>query len=160
MAPVGPAPEPEQRGLCPGLVVHPTPGDHEYGDANENDRGTNLSMPRILQYFDGLGDLPAGVTEPSNDFYSFDIPVNGGTWHIISLDSECAALPARGRSDALRTQAGCAVGSPEETWLHNDLAAHQGECTLIHWHEPEFPRVSVGTPPTTRRSGTTPTNST
>jgi len=131
---------PSSGDYVPGLVVHPTPGDHEYGDANENDRGTNLSdASNYYSYFDGLGDLPAGVTEPSNDFYSFDIPVNGGTWHIISLDSECAALPGPGGGvTPSGTQAGCAVGSPEETWLHNDLAAHQGECTLIHWHEPEF----------------------
>jgi hypothetical protein len=76
------------------------------------------------------------VTGPSSDFYSFDIPVSGGTWHIISLDSECAALPATPGSAPSQSAAGCASGSPEETFLRNDLAAHQGDCTLIHWHEP------------------------
>ena len=123
----------------PGLIVRPTPGDHEYGDASENDSGFGLSnASNYYTYFGGLGDLPAGVTGPSNDFYSFDIPVNGGTWHVISLDSECAALPATTGGGSSGSASGCASGSPEETFLHNDLAAHQGECTLIHFHEPEF----------------------
>ena len=62
--------------------------------------------------------------------------MNGGTWHIISLDSECAALPATQGGAPSQGAAGCASGSPEETFLRNDLGTHQGECTLIHWHEP------------------------
>ncbi|HEY5025509.1 MAG TPA: IPT/TIG domain-containing protein [Acidimicrobiales bacterium] len=126
--------------FVPGLIVRPTPGDHEYGDANEDDRGMSLSdASHYYTYFGGLGDLPAGVTGASNDFYSFDVPVNGGTWHIISLDSECAALPSASSGGLPSGGAsGCAQGSPEETFLQSDLAAHQGECTLIHWHEPEF----------------------
>jgi hypothetical protein len=125
----------------PGLVVRPTPGDHEYGDANENDRGSGLSTAST--YYanfgpSGLNDLPAGVNGPSSDFYSFDIPVNGGTWNIVSLDSECAALPATLGGGPSGNATGCASGSPEETFLRNDLAAHQGECTLIHWHEPAW----------------------
>ncbi len=137
---------PSSGNYVPGLVVRPTPGDHEYGDANENDMGLGLSnASNYYSYFGGLGDLPAGVNGPSNDFYSFDIPVNGGTWHIISLDSECAALPASMGPGPSGSAAGCAQGSPEETFLHNDLAAHQGECTLIHWHEPEWSEGANGT---------------
>ena len=121
-----------------GLVVRPTPGDNEYGDANENDRGSVSTASNYYANFgsSGLNDLPAGVTNPSSDFYSFDIPVNGGTWHIISLDSECAALPATQGGAPSQSAAGCATGSPEETFLRNDLSTHQGDCTLIHWHEP------------------------
>ncbi len=130
---------PSSGDYVPGLIVRPTPGDHEYGDANENDSGLGLSnASNYYSYFGGLGDLPAGVTGPSTDFYSFEIPVNGGTWHVISLDSECAALPATMGGGPSGSSAGCGSGSPEETFLHNDLAAHQGECTLIHFHEPEF----------------------
>jgi IPT/TIG domain/Fibronectin type III domain/Calcineurin-like phosphoesterase len=121
----------------PGLVVRPTPGDHEYGDYNENNSGLNLSTAsNYYSYFGGLGDLPAGVTQASNDFYSFNIPVGSTTWHIISLDSECAALPGPGGTTPSGSAAGCAAGSPEETFLQNDLAANQGACTIIHWHAP------------------------
>src|ERR1700688_3961060 len=130
--------------FVPGLVVRPTPGDHEYGDALENDRGSSLS--NASNYYanfgpSGLNDLPAGVTGPSNDFYSFDIPVTGGTWHVVTLDSECAALPATVGGAPSQTAAGCASGSPEEPFLRNDLAAHQGDCILIHWHEPAWSQV-------------------
>src|ERR1700688_4204688 len=130
--------------FVPGLVVRPTPGDHEYGDALENDRGSSLS--NASNYYanfgpSGLNDLPAGVTGPSNDFYSFDIPVTGGTWHVVTHDSECAALPATVGGAPSQTAAGCASGSPEETFLRNDLAAHQGDCILIHWHEPAWSQV-------------------
>jgi IPT/TIG domain/Calcineurin-like phosphoesterase len=123
----------------PGLIVRPTTGGHEYGDFNENDRGLKLSTgSNYYSYFGptGLNDLPAGVTQPSNDFYSFNIPVGTTTWHIISLDSECAALPGPGGTTPSGSATGCAAGSPEETFLQNDLAANQGACTIIHWHEP------------------------
>jgi hypothetical protein len=121
-----------------GLVVRPTPGDNEYGDVNENDRGSLSTASNFYSNFgpSGLNDLPAGVSNSSSDFYSFDIPVNGGTWHVISLDSACAALPATQGGAPSQGAAGCAAGSPEETFLRNDLSTHQGDCTLIHWHEP------------------------
>ncbi len=127
----------------PGLVVRPTPGDHEYGDANENDRGAVGNASNYYTNFgpSGLNDLPVGVTGPSSDFYSFDIPLAGGTWHVISLDSECAALPATQGGAPSQSAAGCASGSPEETFLRNDLVAHQGDCILIHFHEPLYSDV-------------------
>jgi len=30
------------------------------------------------------------------------------------------------------------AGSPQETWLRADLAAHASLCTLAYWHEPRF----------------------
>ncbi len=136
---------PSSGNYVPGLVVRPTPGDHEYGDANENDMGLGLSdASNYYSYFGGLGDLPAGVSGPSTDFYSFDVPVNGGTWHIVSLDSECAALPATSGGGPSGSAAGCAPGSPQETFFNHDLATHQGECTLIHWHEPEWSEGANG----------------
>ena len=133
----------------PNLVhMWPTPGDHEYGDGNESDRGTSLS--NASNYFtnfgpSGLNVLPAGVTAPSNDFYANTISVDGETWNIISLDSECAALPATVGGSPSGGVSGCAAGSPEETFLNNDLATHQGDCTLIHWHEPEWSEGDNGT---------------
>jgi chitodextrinase len=60
--------------------------------------------------------------DPTKGYYSFDV----GTWHIIALNSECANI------------GGCGSGSPEETWLRNDLALHSNACTLAYWHRPRF----------------------
>jgi len=54
------------------------------------------------------------------NYYSYDI----GTWHLIALGSD-AGVPN-------------GIGSAEETWLRNDLAAHPALCTLAYWHEPRF----------------------
>ena len=99
----------------PGLVVRPVPGNHEYG-ANIND---DLPLASGSTYYDnfgprGLNQLPPGVTNAANDYFSYDIPVNGGTWHVIALDSECRTAVG-----------GCQAGSAQETWLRNDLAAHR-----------------------------------
>jgi Calcineurin-like phosphoesterase len=59
---------------------------------------------------------------PVQGWYSYDL----GAWHIIALNSECQFI------------GGCFVGSPEETWLRADLAAHERFCTLAYWHEPLF----------------------
>jgi acid phosphatase type 7 len=55
-------------------------------------------------------------------WYSFDV----GDWHLISLDSNCDA------------QGGCGPGSPMYTFLSNDLAADDHQCTLAFWHHPRF----------------------
>jgi len=60
--------------------------------------------------------------DPSKGYYSYDI----GTWHVVALNSECANI------------GGCAVGSPQETWLRTDLAQHANACTLAYWHRPRF----------------------
>jgi acid phosphatase type 7 len=60
--------------------------------------------------------------DPSQGFYSFDL----GGWHIISLNSNCDDI------------GGCDDGSPQMTWLRDDLAAHPAQCTLAYWHHPRF----------------------
>ena len=69
-----------------------------------------------FSYF-GAAAGPAGL-----GYYSYDI----GTWHLISLNSNCGSV------------GGCNPGSPQETWLKADLAAHAGRCTLAYWHHPHF----------------------
>ena len=53
---------------------------------------------------------------------SFDL----GAWHIIVLNSNCSAV------------GGCGVGSKQEQWLRQDLAASTALCTLAYWHHPRF----------------------
>ena len=66
-------------------------------------------------YFDYFGAL-AGPNR--NGWFSKDV----GAWHFISLNSEV----------------NMAAGSPQETWLRQDLAANTKLCTVAMWHSPIF----------------------
>jgi len=66
-------------------------------------------------YFDYFGAL-AGPNR--NGWFSKDV----GAWHFISLNSEV----------------NMAAGSPQETWLRQDLAANTKACTVAMWHSPIF----------------------
>jgi len=79
------------------------PGNHEY-----NQDGAS----GYARYF----GTAAG--EPSRAYYSYDL----GAWHIIVLNSECAAV------------GGCEAASPQGQWLHQDLAQHPVNCTLAYFH--------------------------
>ena len=68
-------------------------------------------------YFAYFGAIAA----PPKGYYSFDL----GDWHLISLNSNCGIVS-------------CAAGSPQETFLRTDLAAHKNTCTLAYWHHPRF----------------------
>ena len=64
----------------------------------------------------------AAAGDPQREYYSYDL----GAWHILALNSECDAV------------GGCGPGSPQATWLREDLAAHPAKCTLAYWHKPLF----------------------
>jgi acid phosphatase type 7 len=88
-------------------ITHPTPGDHEYQDPNASG---------YYQYFG------AAAGDPAKGYYSFD----QGSWHIVSLNSNCNVVS-------------CAAGSAQEQWLRGDLYRHRGNrCTLAIWHFPHF----------------------
>jgi hypothetical protein len=55
-------------------------------------------------------------------YYSFDL----GKWHVVALNGNCSDV------------GGCDKGSPQLTWLTNDLATHPAECTLAYWHQPRW----------------------
>jgi hypothetical protein len=102
-------------------VVYPSLGNAEYGTAGAQG---------FFDYFAGAG-VTARITGgggdaahfPVDGYYSFDI----GAWHVIALNSNCADVSG-----------GCAAGSPQETWLKADLAAHPNLCTLAYWHHPRW----------------------
>jgi hypothetical protein len=87
--------------------TRPAPGNHEF-----HSQGATF-------YFEYFGK-EAG--DPKEGFYSYDL----GSWHIISLNSECVEI------------GGCNEGSREEKWLRADLAAHPATCTLAYFHKPLF----------------------
>jgi PKD repeat protein/methionine-rich copper-binding protein CopC len=70
----------------------------------------------------------ANAGDPSKGYYSYDL----GNWHIVVLNTECGLA------------GGCGVGSPQEVWLRQDLAANTSQCTLAYWHEPLFSSSSSG----------------
>jgi hypothetical protein len=70
-------------------------------------------------YFNYFG---AAAGTPGKGYYSYNLP----GWHIIVLNSNCGEV------------SGCQAGSPQETWLKADLAAHPAPCTLAYWHHPLF----------------------
>jgi hypothetical protein len=85
--------------------TYPAPGNHEYN-------GSEASG-----YFQYWG-TQAG--DPKKGYYSYDL----GSWHVVVLNTNCA-VPQLG---------GCAEGSPEETWLRQDLAAHPNACIVAYGH--------------------------
>jgi hypothetical protein len=101
-------------------ISHPIPGNHEYQTSGGTDCSAQLDAAGYYKYFG------SAAGDPSKGYYSYDI----GAWHIIALNSECSYVASLGDCDA---------GSPEETWLRNDLAAHStAPCTLAYWHRPRF----------------------
>jgi|GEM_PF-942954 len=106
--------------------THPAPGNHEYeASSTPGDRCYNApaGAPGYFTYFGDKAtpDKP-GCTVGCSGYYSYDV----GAWHIIVLNSICDHA------------GGCGLGSPQETWLKDDLAAHPTACTLAYWHYPRF----------------------
>jgi acid phosphatase type 7 len=94
-------------------IEHPTVGNHEVRTPGASG---------YFDYFDGIGQSNGPAGPRGLGYYSFDL----GTWHIVSLNSECGkAVPNL-----------CAVGSAQQRWLQADLAAHPAKCTLAFWHRP------------------------
>jgi len=87
----------------------PALGNHEYVE------------PTAHAYFEYWGAQagPAG-----KGYYSFDL----GGWHIVALNTNCYAKDLRG----------CGAGSPQETWLKEDLAQHPNSCILAYGHHALF----------------------
>jgi hypothetical protein len=87
----------------------PALGNHEYAD------------PTASGYFQYWGAQagPAG-----KGFYSYEL----GTWHIVVMNTNCSA----------RGLGGCGEGSPQETWLKEDLAKHPNACILAYGHHARF----------------------
>jgi hypothetical protein len=66
--------------------------------------------------------------DSGNGWYSYNV----GSWHIISLNIECATQPG-GCSDA-----GGTWFDSELDWLKRDLEKDHAQCTLAYWHQPTY----------------------
>ena len=100
-------------------LIRPVPGNHEY---------RTPGAAGYYDYFNGLG-VRRGTAGDRNrgGYYSFNL----GDWHLIALDSNCAAIPG-----------GCEEGSPQQRWLARDLVVHRSHCTLAFWHHPLFSSIA------------------
>jgi hypothetical protein len=77
-----------------------------------NHEYTDRSASGYWEYF---GEL-AG--QPGQGYYAW----TEGAWRIIALNSE---IPMT-------------LGSPQQTWLKNELATNRFTCTLAYWHRPRW----------------------
>jgi hypothetical protein len=92
----------------------PSVGNHEYYTASASG------------YFGYFGEA-AG--DPQKGYYSYDL----GSWHVVVLNSNCAAI------------GGCGAGSAQEQWLKDDLGAYSNQaCTLAYFHHPRFSSSTSG----------------
>jgi hypothetical protein len=89
--------------------THPALGNHEY------------VAPAAKAYFAYWG-TQAGPR--SKGYYSYDL----GAWHIVVLNTNCDS-PGVG---------GCAVGTPQEVWLRQDLSEHASSCIVAYGHHALF----------------------
>ena len=101
--------------------IRPTTGNHEYKTGSPC---VTTNKGDAADYFAYFGSV-AG--DPSKGYYSFNL----GAWHIIALNSNCSKV------------GNCNPGSPEETWLRQDLASHPAACTLAFMHYPRFSTVAT-----------------
>ncbi len=102
-------------------IVHPDPGNHEYAMSST-----------AAGYFGYFG----GTAGPSSGDYSYNL----GTWHVISLNSDCMDS---GCQDSI----GGTTSSAQTSWLQSDLGANPSECVLAYWHHPRFSSAYVGDSP-------------
>jgi hypothetical protein len=90
--------------------IHPAPGNHDHFVSGAQG---------YVDYFTKAVAKPDGTT-----YYSYDM----GSWHFIALDATCDDVSG-----------GCAIGSPQERWLRQDLSRHADtHCSIAYFHEPRF----------------------
>ncbi len=87
--------------------TRPSPGDNDY------------DTPGATPYYTYFG---ASAGTAGQGYYSYDVPVGGSAWHVISLNSSVAA----------------GTTSAQYQWLQGDLAANSAACAVAYWHEPRY----------------------
>ena len=132
------------------FLQRPAPGNHEFYDEHgeKGDGGVGY-----FDYYNGLqldpqtGQLVT-ASDPSGNYvqpvprsygqagqagqgwYSYNL----GSWHIISLNVECAVTDPSFASCANMP----AWFGQETQWLSQDLSGDHAACTLVYWHQPSF----------------------
>jgi acid phosphatase type 7 len=91
--------------------ISPIVGNHEYQTSG---------AAGYFDYFNGPGSTTGPAGDRTKGYYSYNL----GNWHLIAVNSNCDKV------------GGCGPGSPEYTWLQNDLATDTHTCTLMYMHHP------------------------
>jgi hypothetical protein len=102
-------------------ISFPQLGNHEYAETDA--RGYFDYFRKRLDAIAALPGYHGEAGTVGRGWYSFDL----GAWHVLSLNSNCSKIPG-----------GCGAGSPQESWLRADLAAHAAMPTVAVWHAPRF----------------------
>jgi acid phosphatase type 7 len=97
--------------------THATAGNHDYITAGGN------------PYFSYFG---AAAGPRRTGYYSYDMTDD---WHVVVLNSQCSEV------------GGCGPGSPQETFLRDDLDANPAKHIIAMWHIPTFSSGAVGNNP-------------
>jgi hypothetical protein len=98
-------------------ITHPAIGNHEYLTSGGTDATGCDPTGNAAGYYSYYG---AAAGDPGKGYYSYDL----GSWHVIALNTNCSNV------------GGCGSGSPQETWLRQDLAQHPAACTVAYFHIP------------------------
>lgn len=111
-------------------ITKPVVGNHEYGTSGAGG------------YFTYFGDAATprqpGCRSNCDGYYSFDVTVGTGTWHVAVINSECTRIGGG---------VGCANPSPQRDWLDADLRAHSSaNCTAVLTHRPRWHSSSFASP--------------
>jgi len=91
-------------------------------------------------YYQYFNSVKTAEDPNGNGWYSYDIQTSDASrpWHVIVLN---AAICDTARFPSWASAANCQSGSPQYTWLAQDLAnwsASGKKCLLAYWHEPRF----------------------
>ncbi|MGZ4437744.1 MAG: fibronectin type III domain-containing protein [Nocardioidaceae bacterium] len=105
----------------------PTEYDNWYGLSQPTNtfygRFRDITLPTIGNHEYTAGQAPGYFDYWDNTPHYYSVDRNG--WHIVSLDTNSAFNQT-------------AVGTPQYTWLQNDLQNNTQPCTLVFYHQPRF----------------------
>ena len=93
------------------------PGNTFYG------RFRDITLPTVGNHEYTAGQAPGYFDYWDNTPHYYSVNRHG--WHIISLDANSAFNQT-------------AVGTPQYTWLQNDLNSNTQPCTLAFYHQPRY----------------------
>jgi len=79
----------------------------------------------------GSGSLPADATNPAKGFYTYTL----GSWTVVAINTNelCKDLSCRGYASATHY-----LGSTQEQWLRNFLAANANRCVIAQMSAPRW----------------------
>jgi hypothetical protein len=91
-------------------------------------------------YYRYFSSVKTAEDPNGNGWYSYDIQTSDASrpWHVVVLNG---AICDTARFPSWASAANCQSGSPQYTWLAQDLstwAASGKKCLMAYWHEPRF----------------------